>query len=144
MLDLRKIFTVGQNTMVRKVVQKSDTAANYSKEMNMFLSTPSCIDMVIKAAMETVDQFLPDGFVSIGHSMEFTHTAPTILGMTVTVRVQIIEVTEREILLEIKAWDEQGEVGHGYHRRSVVNRDDLIKKAKERTRFLTNRRLYNK
>ena len=31
MLDLNEILTVGQNFMIRKVVQRSDTAAAYSK-----------------------------------------------------------------------------------------------------------------
>ena len=65
MLDIRKIFSIGQNSIIRHVVQKSDTAGNYSKELNELLATPACIGMVIKAAVETVDPYLPEGFISI-------------------------------------------------------------------------------
>lgn len=125
--------------MIRHVVQNSDTFSNYSKDLNELLATPACVGMVIKASVETIDQYLPDGFVSIAYSTEFTHTAPTSLGMTITIKASIIELKDHEITLEILAWDEQGEVGHGTHKRVVVNHEALIKKAKQRTRFLTNK-----
>ena len=84
MLDLNEILTVGQNFMIRKVVQRSDTAAAYSKDLNQFLSTPTIIDLAIRASMETIDKYLPDDYVSIGFSIKFAHTAATSLGMTLT------------------------------------------------------------
>ncbi|MBP2630173.1 MAG: hypothetical protein H6Q70_801 [Firmicutes bacterium] len=141
MFDLRNILSVGQNAMIRQVVQKSDTASNYSKDLNELLATPACVGMAIKASVETVDQYLPEGFVSIGYSTEFTHTAPTSLGMTITIKASIIALTDHEVTLQILAWDDQGEVGHGTHKRVVVNHEALIKKAKQRTRFLTSRKI---
>lgn len=141
MFDLRKILSLGQNSMMRKVVQRSDTAANYSKALNELLATPPCVDMAIRAAMETMDPYLPDEYISIGYSTEFTHTATTSLGMTITIKVSILELQDHEALFGISAWDEQGEVGHGLHKRIVVNRESLLKKARQRTRFLTNRQL---
>lgn len=141
MFDLRNILSIGQNAMIRQVVQKSDTASNYSKDLNELLATPACVGMAIKASVETVDQYLPEGFVSIGYSTEFTHTATTSLGMTITVKASIIELTDHEVILQIQAWDDQGEVGHGTHKRMVVNHEALLKKARQRTRFLTNRKI---
>jgi predicted thioesterase len=141
MFDLRNILSIGQNAMIRQVVQKSDTASNYSKDLNELLATPACVGMAIKASVETVDQYLPDGFISIGHSTEFTHTATTSLGMTITVKASIIEINDHEAILQIEAWDDQGEVGHGIHKRRVVNHEALLKKARQRTRFLTNRKI---
>ncbi len=141
MFDLRNILSVGQNAMIRQVVQKSDTASNYTKELNELLATPACVGMAIKASIETIDQYLPEGFISIGYSTEFTHTATTSLGMTITIKVTIIEIEDHEVVLQIKAWDEQGEVGHGTHKRIIVNQEALLKKARQRTRFLTNRKL---
>jgi fluoroacetyl-CoA thioesterase len=141
MFDLRNILSIGQNSMIRHVVQNSDTFSNYSKDLNELLATPACVGMAIKASVETVDQYLPEGFVSIGYSTEFTHTAPTSLGMTITVKSSIIELTDHEVILKIEVWDDQGEVGHGTHKRVVVNHEALVKKARQRTRFLTNRTL---
>ena len=141
MLDLNEILTVGQNFMIRKVVQRSDTAAAYSKDLNQFLSTPTIIDLAIRASMETIDKYLPDDYVSIGFSIKFAHTAATSLGMTLTVKVSIVSIEDHEVELRIEAWDEQGEIGYGMHKRSIVSKAHLMKNAERRTRFLTNKRL---
>lgn len=140
MFDANKLLTIGQNAMLRKVVQRSDTAGSYSKDLNRFLSTPAVIDMAIRASMNLIDKYLPDGLISIGFATKFTHTAATSLGMNVTVKVSIANVEEHEVDLTIEAWDEQGEIGHGMHRRSIVSKKHLYEIAEHRTRFLTNHR----
>ena len=139
MFDLRKFLNEGQNSMISKVVQRSDTAVEYPNELNDLLATPACVHMAIESAIETIDKYLPDGFISVGSSIRFVHTAPTSLGMTVTIRTSIIAIGDHDVLLDIKAWDEQGEIGHGQHRRAIVNKEQLIAKAEERTHFLTKR-----
>lgn len=141
MFNLNEVLSVGQNYMIRKVVQRSDTAASYSKDLNRFLSTPAILDMAIRASMETIDKYLPDDFVSIGFNIEFTHAAATSLGMTVTVKVTIVNIEGHEVDLQIDAWDEQGDIGHGMHKRSIVSKNHLYKNSDRRTRFLTNQRL---
>ena len=41
MFDLRKFLNEGQNSMISKVVQRSDTAVEYSNELNDLLATPA-------------------------------------------------------------------------------------------------------
>ena len=141
MVDFEKILTPGRNALVRQVVQKSDTAENYSSELNGLLATPSCVGLAIKASLEVIDPYLPQGLISVGCSMDFKHTAPTSLGMTINIQASILAVEGNEVVLKIKAWDEQGEVGHGIHRRIIVDQAELMEKARKRTQFLTNRRI---
>ncbi|MGL5270421.1 MAG: thioesterase family protein [Selenomonadaceae bacterium] len=141
MEDFEKILTPGRNALVRQVVQKSDTAENYSSELNGLLATPSCVGLAIKASLEVIDPYLPQGLISVGCSMDFKHTAPTSLGMTINIQASILAVEGNEVVLKIKAWDEQGEVGHGIHRRIIVDQAELMEKARKRTQFLTNRRI---
>lgn len=143
MFKVNELLSIGQNYMIRKVVQRSDTAASYSKDLNRFLSTPAILDMAIRASMETIDKYLPNDFVSIGFNIKFTHTAATSLGMTVTVKVTIVNIEDHIVELRIDAWDEQGDIGHGMHRRSIVSKQHLYDNADHRTRFLTNQRLGN-
>lgn len=141
MIDLTKVLAIGQNAVIRKVVQKSDTAGNYNCALNELLATPACVEMTINAAVETIDRYLPEGFISVGCSVEFSHTAPTSLGMTINIKTTIVAIEGHHIILEITAWDEMGEIGHGRHERAVVNREATLKKAKERTKFLVRRSL---
>jgi len=139
MIDLQKILVIGQNAVVRKVVQKVDTAGNYSTGLNELLATPACVDIVIRAAVEAVQQYLPEGFISVGQSLELTHEQPTCLGMTLNVKAVLTEMDGNRLTFDILVWDELGEIGRGRHTRAVVNRDALLKKAKDRKQFLVKR-----
>lgn len=139
MIDLNDYLAVGQNAMARKVVQHSDTADNYSNDLKTLLATPKLIHMSIDASISAIDPYLPDEFVSVGVSINFVHTAPTSLGMTVTIRASIIAIEDHDVLIDLKAWDEQGDIGHGTHKRAIVPKKAVIEKAEERTRLLMNR-----
>ena len=139
MIDLITILVPGQNSMIRKVVQRSDTAADYSSTLNEFMATPAWVDMAIRASIEAVDKHLPEGLMTVGIHIEISHNAPTSLGMTVTVQATLKEIIENQLIFAIRAWDEIGEVGSGTHTRVVVDRETMLKKAKERWKFMAKR-----
>ena len=129
----------GRNAVVRKIVQKSDCSGNYNLPLNEVMSTIACIDMAIKASVEAVDKHLPEGYITVGRQICFTHDAPSSIDMTVNVRATLVEISDRTLVFDIKAWDEMGDVGHGYYERVVVKHPDVIKKARERKSFLQQR-----
>ena len=129
----------GRNAVVRKIVQKSDCSGNYNLQLNEVMSTIACIDMAIKASVEAVDKHLPEGYITVGRQICFTHDAPSSIDMTVKVRATLVEISDRTLVFDIKAWDEMGDVGHGYYERVVVKHPDVIKKARERKSFLQQR-----
>ncbi len=136
MINLNDFLSIGQNAIARRVVQQSDAADNYDNEFKSLLATPRLIHWSIDASIEALDPYLPDEYASIGLSVNFVHTAPTSLGMTVTVHASIIALTDRDVTLEIRAWDEQGEIGHGTHKRAIVLKQAILDRAEERTRLL--------
>ena len=77
-----------------------------------------------------------DDYASISLGVSFVHTAPTSIGMTVTVHAAIIAITDHDVTLDVKAWDEQGAIAHGTHRRAIVLKEDVLKKVEERARLL--------
>ena len=139
MFDLHDYLSVGLISMISQQVVPADTGAEYSEVLGELLATPTCIHMAIKAGIETIDPYLPEDYLSIGISTRFVHTAPTSVGMTVTIRTSIIAIEEHDVLLEIKAWDEQGDIGHGLHKRAIVTKKEIEEKIAERTRFMVNR-----
>ena len=105
------------------------------------LSSPRLMHWAMDAAVETIDPYLPEDYASIGISFNFVHTAPTCAGMNVTVHVTIIDITEHDVLLSLKVWDEQGEIAHGTLKRAVVEISEITKKAEERKRIISSRRI---
>lgn len=88
--------------------------------------------MAIEASIHAIDIHLPQEYISVGVFTEFTHTAPTGLGMHVAVRATIREIDEHEIVLELQATDDLGSIGHGTHRRSIVHRHGLEQRTLDR------------
>lgn len=135
-ITLKDFLSIGQNAMASRVVQHEDATDNYNNDFMNLLATPRLIHWAIDASIKAIDPYLPEDYASIGLSINFVHTAPTSLGMTVTVHASIIAMTERDVTLSIKAWDEQGEIGHGLLKRAIVLKKAVLEKAEERTRLL--------
>ena len=140
MYDLRDLITVGKSATVTHVVKDSDTATNYSKELNELMSTPAVIALAIHAAADAVDAYLPEGYVSIGRSISFEHTASSRIGMKVSVEATVTEVQEQFILLSLRAYDEIGDIGFGAHKRTIVLKDYLDARSKRRAAMQMNSR----
>lgn len=140
MYDLRDLVPLGISAKVSKVVKESDTATHYSTALQDLLATPACIGLAIEASVEMIDNRLPDGFVSIGRSIEFEHTLSTRLGVKVTMEAIVVDVQPTYILIRLTLWDGMGEIGHGTHKRSIVNREALLDRAKRRAEMMINDR----
>ncbi len=140
MYDLRELVSVGRSAKVSRVIMESDTATNYSKELHDLMATPAVIRLAMQASAEAIDEFLPEGYISIGRQLEFEHTASTFLGVKVTVEATVIEVQPLYIVFDIRATDELGEIGFGRHRRSIANIESLLRRAKARKEQMLNSR----
>lgn len=138
-LNLNDFLSIGQNAVTQHMVEPSNATNGYSNAFPGLLATPGLLHWMIDASIDAIDPYLPDDYASIGISVHFVHTAPTSVGMTVTVHAGIIAITDHDITLSIKAWDEQGEIGHGIHKRAVVSKKMLMAKADERTKLLLHR-----
>lgn len=135
-IDL-KMLIPGLSKIVQKKISEADTAQNYGGGMlGQLLATPAYVDLMITAAVQTVDPLLPKGFITVGHYMSFTHNVPTGLGMTVSIKAVLSKVNGNRLFFDIVAYDEAGEIGRGQHERVVVNREHLLAKVKERAEFL--------
>ena len=102
-INLSDYLSLGQNAMATRVIQHEDAADNYSNDFKNLLATPRLIHWAIDASIEAIDPYLPEEYASIGLSINFVHTAPSSLGMTVTVHASIIAITDRDVTLSIKA-----------------------------------------
>lgn len=140
MYDLRELVSIGRTAKVSRVINESDTSAGYSKGMEELMASPAAIGLAMQASAEAIDKFLPDGYISIGRQIDFEHTATTMIGVKVTVEATVADVQPLFIILDIKATDELGEIGHGTHRRSIVNMASLLRRAQTRKEQMINSR----
>ncbi|NLL36316.1 MAG: thioesterase [Fretibacterium sp.] len=138
MYDLRELVSIGQSAKIAHVVHPSEAALQYSKGLEELLSTPALIGLIIRAGAETLDPYLPEGYISIGRSIEFEHSAPTLVGGHIVVETTVSDVQPLFVVLDIMVKDEAGEIGTGKHWRSIVVTEKLLERAKQRSLLASN------
>ena len=138
MLEVPKI-EIGSNTTIQRVVKEEDTALNYgSGKLENLFATPSLVALMIEGSVKLIDDKLTEGFITIGKMVKVVHEKPTVLGETISVKIEVKEFNGNDITLEMIAYDEIGVIGRGEHQRIVVNKRALLEKANKRSEKLQN------
>jgi len=77
---------------------------------------------------------LDAGEGSVGTHVDVSHTAATLPGQTVTVDVELAEVTGRKLVFKVRAHDGIDPIGEGRHERIVVAWDRFNAKVAEKAK----------
>ena len=122
---------IGDSFEVRQTVTDAVTAeAAGSGGMRVF-GTPFLIAMMENAAFRLMQRELPEGKSSVGTKVDIVHTAPTPVGMEVTVKAEVTAVSANGKMIDFKvtARDETGPIGEGTHRRAVIDTERFLAKC---------------
>jgi len=103
------------------IVGPEHTAASVGSGKVGVLATPVMINLIEAAALQSVEDHLPDGQQSLGTFLEVSHIAATPVGMRVRATAELVKVDGRHLELKVRASDEVEEIGSGMHHRIVVN-----------------------
>lgn len=103
------------------VVAPEHTAPRVGSGRIAVLATPVMINVIEAAALEAVEQLLPEGHQSLGIHLDVRHFAATPVGLTVTATAIVTGVEGRTISFRVEARDEREIIGDGTHQRVVVN-----------------------
>ena len=96
-------------------------------------ATPSMIALMEGAAVECVGDCLPEGWTTVGMSLDVRHLAPTTMGGRIRARATLVEIAGRRLGFEVTVFDDVGKVGEGRHQRYCVNEEDFLQGAVDRT-----------
>ena len=125
---------IGDSYEVKRTVTPEITAeAAGSGGMTVF-GTPYLVAMMENAAYRLMQQELPEGKGSVGTKVDIVHTAPTPLGMEVTVRAEVTAVSPNGKMVDFRvtAWDEVGPIGEGTHQRAVIDVQRFLAKCESK------------
>lgn len=92
-------------------------------------ATPMMCALMEHAASACLQQFLDEDETSVGIMLSITHDAPTPAGMDVTASAKIQAVNGREVAFVVEAFDANGPIGSGAHKRFIVNSKKFQEKA---------------
>ncbi len=102
-------------------VSDEHTALHMKSGRARTLSSPIMIALMEQAAVDCVEQRLPEGHESLGVRVEVDHVAPTPVGEPVTATAELLNVSGRKLTFRIEARDNLEVIGKGTHERVVVD-----------------------
>jgi fluoroacetyl-CoA thioesterase len=127
---------IGTKGAANLVVHENDLASilvqQGKDDFPQVFATCRMIGLMELAASRVLHPLLEDGELSVGVSIDISHTAPTPIGDTVTAVATFKGLEGKSYLFEVKAYDTGGEIGKGVHKRMIINSKRLLAGAKKR------------
>jgi len=128
-----ELNTIGTATLV---VGPQDLASSISSqtgdEFPPVLATARMIALMEIAAGRVLQPLLGPGELSVGVTVDISHTAPTPQGAEVIATARYAGREGRLFLFEVSVADPGGEVGRGWHKRAIVSNERLQSGAAKR------------
>ena len=85
-------------------------------------STPAMVAHFEGLCLKLLQKHLDAGETSVGYRVDIKHTAPTPIGMQVTVKGKVKEVDGRKVVFEVEAYNQAGtKIGEGIHERRGID-----------------------
>lgn len=110
----------GMASQIEKTVEDNDTAVKFGSGGVKVFATPMMVALMEKAALSAVDPHLPEGYATVGLSLDVKHIAATPVGMKVYAKAELIGVEGKKLTFRVEAFDEREKIGEGAHERYII------------------------
>ena len=110
-------------------VIEEHTAAHVGSGSLRVLATPWMIAFMEKNSRIMLDEYLPEGYSTVGVLVNVRHLAPSAVGSTVRVTAEVKSVEGSKVTLEVAAWDGEEQIGSGTHERFVIDVERFLKRV---------------
>ena len=126
---------------VRLIVAQEHTARHLGSGGVEVLATPQMVLLMEKASVAAVDHLLPQGYRTVGASLNIRHLAPTALGWEVIADAELLEVQGRRLSFRVEVYERPPNspdasrelVGDGSHQRAIINVQSFGKRLAGKT-----------
>lgn len=122
---------VGLNQNCSLIVSKEHTAINHKSGTLEVFATPAMVALMENAAMNVVSPYLAVEQTTVGTNINVSHIKATPIGARVNANALLTQVDGRMLVFEVKAHDEDGEIGSGTHIRYIVDKERFMGKVLE-------------
>ena len=122
-------ITIGMKGQAFTDVERVDTAKEVGSGDLLVYATPCMVALMEGAACEAIAEALKETETTVGTALNIEHTSATPVGLEVRAEAAVINVEGKVITFEVTAYDEIGEIGHGIHKRVIVNAQKFLDKA---------------
>jgi fluoroacetyl-CoA thioesterase len=111
-------------------VNETNTAKAYGSGLIDVFATPAMVGLMENTAHTSIQEFLPQGMVTVGIEINVKHIKATPLGMKVTCNSVLEKVEGKRLFFNVEAFDEVGKIGEATHIRYIVDAVKFVEKLK--------------
>ncbi|MCM3872771.1 MAG: hypothetical protein ND895_18990 [Pyrinomonadaceae bacterium] len=133
---MNQSIEIGTQASVRRRVAASDLASALSDDHHDqfpdVFATARMVAFMELAAAQVLRPLLTDGELSVGVTIDVSHSAATALGDTVRATAKYMGREGKLYIFEVTAEDSAGEIGSGTHRRAIISTSRLLEGAQRR------------
>jgi len=108
--------------LTRKVTP-DDTASAFGKEHMPVLATAKIVAFMEHTALTSVQEYLPQGYSSVGTQINLSHYKPVPAGKKVSCLSCLTEVEGRRLVFDISLRDHSGLIANATHTRMIINNE---------------------
>ena len=119
-------ITVGMKGEVSTVVEREDTAKEVGSGSLLVYATPCMVALMEGAACEAIEEAMDESKTTVGTELNIQHISATPVGLEVRAEAVVTAVEGKVITFDVKAFDEAGEIGHGTHKRVIINSQKFL------------------
>lgn len=127
-----KEITIGTKGTATTTASEQKLAVSVKSGSLRVFATPMMAALMEEAACNALAPFLEGDETTVGTQLCIDHSAATPEGMQVTAEAEITAVNGREICMNVRAFDEAGDIGSGTHKRFVVYAEKFQNKTNQR------------
>ena len=115
-------------------VTMDNVASKYGSGIVAVYSTPAMVGLMEGASLSSVAPLLPEGWSTVGMSVEIKHLAATPLGMTARATAELITVEGRKLVFKVEAFDDKEKIGEGVHERYIIEMSKFMTRIAEKAK----------
>lgn len=128
---MKHLLTPGMSCELMIVVSSENTAAAYKSGIVDVFATPAMIGLMENTAHLSVQPYLENGYTTVGTEVNIKHIKATPIGMKVTARSELLEISGNKLKFSVTASDETGQIGFGTHVRYIVHAKTFMQKLEK-------------
>jgi fluoroacetyl-CoA thioesterase len=128
-MELAEWIKIGLVREESFLVEEQHTAYHIGSGDERVLGTPWMISFMERVSNRLVNEYIPQGTMSVGIRVDVKHLAATPVNTSVRIRVEVSEIEKSHLTLKVEAWDPVEKIGEGTHKRAVVEKDRFMERV---------------
>jgi len=131
-MDVAKLIHAGMTREDDFEITLENSALHLGSGSTRVLATPWMIAFMERVSHRLLTCCLPEGYSSVGTHLNVHHLAPTPVGASIHIKVEVLLVEGDRVDYSIEAWDKLEKIGEGTHQRLVIEEARFWKRVEKK------------